>query len=408
MQNEIKPLLTIIIATKNRDIYCFYAAKQILSLPDDNIQLVVQNNSDTNYLEELIAGLMQDKRLKYRYDPEKISSIDNFNRAVSMADGEYVCLLGDDDGINPEIMKIVSWAKMNNISAIKYGLQAGYTWPKTGVISNKQSGDNGVLRITKISCNVSINSTRGELIRLMKDGGQDYLSRNLVKLYHGIVKREFMEKVKDITSNYFGGLSPDIYSAIALSSLIDKVVCMEYPLTIPGVCSKSTSAASVKGEHTGRLEDAPHLLNRHNYSWADEVPKIYSVDTIWADSALASVKDINDIELFNNFNNVLLSAKCLIKYPQYSKVIRKHYDECCKKKKKNIIVAYTAFIYFSFKFISTYLIKGVIRKLSRRKDDYIFINNIENIIEAEKALNTYIQNNKINVDAILKKLNALV
>ena len=90
----IQPLLSIAIATKHRDKYCLSAVESILSLPNNNIQVVVQDNSDVQVLNQLLKPYLDDVRLIYNYTPPPFSSIDNFNAALELVTGEYVCLIG--------------------------------------------------------------------------------------------------------------------------------------------------------------------------------------------------------------------------------------------------------------------------------------------------------------------------
>lgn len=404
MEYISKPLLSILVPTKNRENYAYSVTKQVLSFPYDNIQLIIQNNSDTNKLEVMLSDYKNDKRLKYNYYQGILSTIDNFSQAVAFCDGEYICAIGDDDGINPEIIKIVEWAKQNNIDAIKPGLQFFYVWPESGTSINKQNADNGAITISEITYKVKKSSTKIELEKLMGNGCQNYLSRNLVKVYHGIVKRKYIEQIKEITGNYFGGLVPDIYSCIALSSLIKTVVSIDYPLTIAGVCKKSSSADSATGRHTGKFEDAPHFTGHDNYQWAIEVPKFYSVETIWADSGLASVKDMKQKDLLSHFECAALTSKCLFNSPEYSKITMEHYYNYSSSIGTNKIQA----MYKLGKFIiKTFVVKciEIIKIIFIHKPKRIFINDVPDIVEAEKVTTAYLNKKQLTINKVINNLN---
>ena len=94
------------------------AIQSILEIPDPGLELVVQDNSDSRELESYTSASVVDRRLRYRYTPPPFSMIDNFNAAVELATGEYLCLIGDDDGVNPEIMEAAHWAQGENVDAI--------------------------------------------------------------------------------------------------------------------------------------------------------------------------------------------------------------------------------------------------------------------------------------------------
>lgn len=407
MNDTSIPLLSIIVPTKNREDYAFFVVKQVLSFNYDNIQIVIQNNSDTNKLKDMLSQFSNDKRLIYNYCEKNISTIENFNNAIENSTGEYLCSIGDDDGINPEIMKLVSWAKINNVDAIKSGLEAHYFWPDSGVTHEPSLPDNGVLMIMNIYSSIIIDDPRKELRRLMNDGCQNYYERNLVKIYHGIVKRSCMETVKKTAGNYFGGLSPDIFSVVALSTDINKIVSIEYPLTIPGVCKKSTSADSSTGKHTGKLKDAPHFNGHENYKWAEEVPEFYSVYTIWADSALAAVRDMKNKKLLSEFNVACSSARLILRFPGFFNIILNHYLQLMGNRNKSKFIAIINLFLYLIKIAIIYSIRKIKRTIFKEKVKNTYIGNVSNIIDAENELHKFLEKNNMNIDKVIEKLNIL-
>lgn len=312
-------ILSIIIPTKNREEYLLEVVKNILSIKDNRFELVIQDNSDTQILREKLSvnGLLKDERLKYFYSVGTLSFVDNFSRGISNSHGEFIIFIGDDDTINPNIIDVAEWASKNQIDAITPSLPYVYFWPQTGMDAKIETGR---LAISKYKCSKHFYNPKEELRKLLKNGAQNYLSYNLAKAYHGLVRAVFFDQIKNITGRYIGGLSPDIYLSVGLSLLIDKVMVIDYPLTISGICKKSGSADSVTGKHTGKLEEAPHFKGQINYSWAKQIPKFYSVETIWGDSALHAINDINP-DFLTYFNVNVICAYCLIKYPEFRNII---------------------------------------------------------------------------------------
>lgn len=395
-------LLSVVIPTKNREKYAVETIKQIMSMNDERIQVVIQDNSDTDLLAELLSEYKSDKRLKYNYTAGIISFIDNFDLAVNQADGEYICTIGDDDGLVPQIIDVVLWAKDNKVDAIKPELNAVYFWPKSAAL--KKNVDNGYMNISKITTNAKLCNPIGEVGKLLRQGGQNYLSLDMVKLYHGIVRSDCLEKVKKITGKYFGGLSPDIYMSVALSLTVDRMVKIDMPLTISGICNKSGSSDSATGKHTGKLEDAPHFRGHLNYEWSEFVPRFYSVDTIWADSALAAMKDLNRLELVKNFNVEYLYINCLIKYPQFKDIIIADYKKLMKKTSISTIT--NASTYFIYNINN--ILKRVLRKIIRRKDDHFQVNGISDIFRANIILQNRLEEIGVDTVKIVKSLDSIL
>src|SRR5690606_19449563 len=103
--------------------------------------------------------------------------------------------------------------------------------------------------------------------------------------------------------NYYGALSPDIFSVVSLSLIVTKHAVLDYPVSIAGVCATSTTSDQIKGKHSGDLKDMPHLKNRKEpYIWDKLVPEIYSVPTTWADSGLNALNAMGRSDLRKNFN----------------------------------------------------------------------------------------------------------
>ena len=284
-------LLSIVIPTKNRQQYCLAAVKQIISLNLDKTQVVIQDNSDDRSLEKNLKQVIEYGKVKYHYREGVISFVDNFSEAVSLCDGEYICMIGDDDGILPNITQVVNTAKERNLDCVIAGLNSVYVWPSNNPIV--KGGENGYLCLSYIKKEEkSVNPQKG-LKQLIKNAGQDYQNLDLPRVYHGIAKRERLEEIRNIAGNYFKGLTPDIFIAVALASVCKNVIRINYPITISGICPRSGSSDSATGKHTGELRNAPHFRGHINYEWDKKVPAVYSVESIWAETALHALRTFN-------------------------------------------------------------------------------------------------------------------
>ena len=98
------PLLSIIIPTKNRQHTCLYAIESGLLLNKTDIEIIIQDCSDSNKLEkQIIDKFGIDARINYEYTDTKPSMTENWNRAFERSKGLYKCGIGDDDAVLPSI-----------------------------------------------------------------------------------------------------------------------------------------------------------------------------------------------------------------------------------------------------------------------------------------------------------------
>ena len=365
-------LISVIIPTKNRFKYCLAAINSCLKLQNEKIQIIVQDNSDASNEEVIKELLEKNSNIKYNYHSGVLSFIENFNEAVSLADGKYLCMIGDDDAVLPNIITETENMQKNDIDALIPGLNSVYIWPSEKPFV--KGAENGYLCIDNIKKKQKYVNSRKAIKDLMATGGQNYQQHDIPRLYHGIVKVEKLLEIKNVTKHYFGGLTPDIYNATCLCYVCDKVLRLNYPITVSGICPTSGSADSATGRHTGKLEDAPHFRGHASYEWDNKAPAIYSVESIWGETVLKALKDFNDIKSYDKFSVLYLDAICLRKYPQFKNEIVEH----AKKYKINL---------FSLKLKSNIIflnqfVKKAIKKVFKKKNSVLKLYNIEQIENA--------------------------
>jgi glycosyltransferase involved in cell wall biosynthesis len=411
------PLLSILIATRNRIEYCKSAILSILENKEFNFELVIQDNSDTYEL-QIFCQNIADSRLVYNYTPPPFSSIDNFNAVIEKASGKYLCLIGDDDSVNPDILKVVRFANANNIESIVPVIKSVYLWPDTCQTLSEHKNKNGVLNISKITGEVNIYNPIRQVKLLMKNGAQNYLSFKLPKLYHGIIRKDKMDQIKYLNGFYIGGLSPDIYAAISLSFIVDKVYYIDFPLTIPGICTQSTSGEAAVKKTIEKLEDAIHFRDRGEYTWSELVPRFYSDENIWADTAIAALKDSRNYKMLDNFNLKRLTSILLKKYPLRVDIITTNYFNHLEVNnffaKKILLILIASDTYIARINNAVYRIKNKIK--SKNLKSKLKSNNIEetefinliNIFQATSALKAYLSNQSLSVKNINNRLKEIL
>jgi len=389
---EHRPLLSIIIATRNRQKYAKAAVTSILSIPDPRLELIIQDNSDDETLEAALQVHMSDSRLKYQYTPPPLSIVGNFNKAIELSNGEFLCMIGDDDGVNPEIVEAAQWAQSNELDALVGSLTANYRWAGTGAPDTLFTRmTDSTLVLTHFNGRIKHVDIEESLRQFGNDGFTYYLDFALPKLYHGIVKRDRLKELWRRNGTYIRGLSTDIYLSVSLACIVRNLVVIDYPLTLPGVCPESSSV--VEGQirkHSRRLEDAPHFRSNPGYVWSEEVPPVYCVETLWTDSALHALRDMNRQDLLAQFN-------CYRMYANIINANRETKDDCIKHMRSrpsaslmidglSLIWAFTGPLkrFLRKRALSRILI---ILRIKRLKE----INDLHDIVAATDALKKYLK-----------------
>lgn len=328
----IQPLVTILIPTRNRQIYTVKTVKQILSLNID-VQIIVNDNSDDTSLEQLLLEYINSNSIEYYYEKDRLPFSENYNRAAQHARGKYLFAIGDDDGILPNIIDCALWMEKEHIDAVKP--MKGLAFYYKGGLQNKKKP---CLMIRPYSGEYRFSNPESGLISLLNDGGCNYTEKDLIGSYHGLVSLELMKRVKEITGVFYGGLSPDMFSVACLNLINDiRFAVVDYPISLPGVCPSSGTAMSYSGKHVGDIKSAPHLELLPDYQWSEEVPKFYSVETIWAETMLDGIRKMGRDDLINRYFNAYALNYYIFKnnskyrkdvYDLSSDDIKRYFDTC--------------------------------------------------------------------------------
>jgi glycosyltransferase involved in cell wall biosynthesis len=372
-------IFSIVVPTKDRQLIALKTIKHLLNATTSETEIVVQDNSEDQSLRDMILILNPPVRLKYFYRVGEISFTQNFEDAINNSSGKFILLIGDDDGITFDLVDIVKIMDKRKIQAIVPTQKAIYFWPNSGVALNNKNIDNGYLSLNKFNLSCKKVNSKKEVSLFMKNGLLNYLNFNFVKAYHGIVRRDFFNKIKQQNGRIIGGLSPDIYLAAYLSMQVNKFLIVDFPLTISGINYNSGSASSSRGEHTGPIEKAPHFKGHKDYQWNKKVPYFYSVETIWADSFMAAFEDFKKYGIISSkINFSKFYAFIYTKYPMFKLYTNEVISKILNPMEKIKLWLYKIFFLFQnlliIKFINFFIMfikKGFFSK------KYFNINNIE-------------------------------
>jgi glycosyltransferase domain-containing protein len=101
---QAPPLVSICIPTYNRPEYLLRALRSCLAQTYSHFEIIVTDNSTNDESREAIRQL-HDPRIAYHKNPTNLGPCGNTNRATSLATGEYVKLLMDDDLLKPACLE---------------------------------------------------------------------------------------------------------------------------------------------------------------------------------------------------------------------------------------------------------------------------------------------------------------
>ena len=309
------PLLSVVMPTHNRARYAIHAIESVLSQGDESLELVVSDTSTDGELVRWVAEHPRgrDPRLNYFRPEQKLDMTGNHNAAVAASKGEFLCLIGDDDTIAGSLLEATRWASQQGIDLIAPNVVANYVWPD---FRSRYFGAGHASRLyfARQMGGGKVCAAQDALALALREAAQG--TDGLPKLYHGLVRRTLMERVRERSGQYFHGSSPDVSGSIGLAACAERFLIVDFPLTIPGASGGSNTGRSAMNTHKGKLTAETQTSAFVESGWSAGVPKFFSVETVWAHAALSTLGHL-DRAAIPRFNFARLLAACRLRHAEY-------------------------------------------------------------------------------------------
>jgi hypothetical protein len=303
------PLLTLVVPTHERFRYARDTVTNILRVTTD-VEVVVSDTSRADEWHQVDPALLASGRLKIVRPGPGLTIVDNFNMGLAHATGTYLCFIGDDDLVTPDIERIVRWAAAHDVDAIRFNFPVLFYWPDYGHRSRPKDYA-GTLWAHPFTGKVERHDARAALDEAKRKPGHGVL--DMPCAYYGIISAALVKRIGERHGALFGGVSPDIYSAALISTEARHCVKIDYPVIVPGASGVSAAGQSAAGKHVGALRDNAHIGAFRDLVWDPLVPEFYSVPTVWGYSLVKALEVIDpDPEAPLKMRWGRLYARCLI------------------------------------------------------------------------------------------------
>jgi glycosyltransferase involved in cell wall biosynthesis len=318
----ISPQFSIVIPTRNRHDTLKYTLRTCLNQQFDNYEIVVCDNYSSPETKCVVESFDSEK-IKYLRSPRPLAMSDNWELALSSAEGDYVTIIGDDDGLLPHsLVELDRLIAVYKFDIIRWN-RIYYQWPDVAIskYANK-------LDIPLSGTNRTLKSK--EIIPLAANGIIDYTL--LPMFYNSAIKRSLIDLLREKTGRIFRSYTPDVYSGFALAYLAEEYASLGIPLGINGGSSKSNGVANSINTLDNPIMREFNLLNEESgLKWHPMVPNIKTISAAIAES-FQQAKDA----LFPDNSNISLDIKLLIKH-SVEQMQSSMGPECEEQFKRNLL-----------------------------------------------------------------------
>jgi hypothetical protein len=227
-----KPRYSILIPTRNGLRYLPHAVESVLSQSSNEFELVVSDNHSTDGTAAYLSQLSDPRLSKLKPDSE-LSMMSHFEFIVSHAKGDWVTVLGDDDGLMPFFFEYLASLKLDEVRTpcITFA-RAYYFWEGCEEIhGNQVVAYSPSARTRYVRNDIALLSALLSLSSYM----------NMPQLYTtGLVRKSYIDMVKEKSEGrIFHYTAPDAASAAILAIHASHHYRVEQPVFWTGTSPKS-------------------------------------------------------------------------------------------------------------------------------------------------------------------------
>ena len=279
---------SLVIPTKNRQFTAIKAIKSGIFSNYKNIEIIVSDVSDDDSLGKQINEL-EDQRVKYFHHRKKLSMKDNWEFGVSQASGDYVSVIGDDDALMPDGYLLAAELIRLSGTSVVHCSCPNYKWPDYSLINRRN------LIGLKLPATVKKFTNPREELREAYKFKEKFGTGPGV--YHGVVCRKFLNKLKAKRGSYFIDENPDFDSGFCTLLYAESYLKSTYPIFLSGHCEASNSGhINYKNKISKSIFNViDEAATQHsNFIWS-EIEKICSLDVVIVSAMVRFLPEVNKV-----------------------------------------------------------------------------------------------------------------
>lgn len=232
------PKFSILVPTRQRPDTLLATLATLIWHPGDDYEIVVADNfGDDEVLAVIQAVQQRHPRVKHLRSDRILPMAQNWERGLAACSGEYVSVLGDDDGFLPSTLDTVrKLVAMTDARVIAWELHT-YWWPDTIAYWNRNR-----LYVSLGNDDVTWIDSRSALVDIYRDA---VAFGRLPMIYNAFVHRDVINAVIDRFGGYFvpADTAPDVSSGIINLVYTNRYLYSYHPLGIRGNSRRSNGTA---------------------------------------------------------------------------------------------------------------------------------------------------------------------
>jgi hypothetical protein len=228
------PRFSILLPTRERSDTLRYALQTAVAQDFGDVEILVHESGDDPRTAEVVAEV-GDSRTRHVKTVEPVAMKDNWERAVAAATGDYLTIIGDDDGILAAACSEAAQILDRHPVDVLTWRPAAYFWPESAVTVLR----NRLQAYLPKASGYELQDPR-TLLHLAYHFREHHYTMPM--MLHSFVGRPLVERVCEGLGSYFSSAAPDIASGVADAFFGESCILSYRPLSISGISHHSTGS----------------------------------------------------------------------------------------------------------------------------------------------------------------------
>jgi hypothetical protein len=254
--------ITVVIPTRERCDVLGSALQTVMAQDYDPLEIIISDNFSADRTRDVVAA-NKDPRIRYLNTGRRLSMSHNWEFALSHVRGGWVTIMGDDDGLLPgALTKLAALIAATGVRAIRSDT-CYYAWPSLAGASY------GRFRVPLRSGYV-VREARAWLEEALF--GRASYTEGPMLYTGGFADFAVLEKLRAATGAFYRSCIPDVYSAVALASVLDRYAYSYEPLAVNGASRHSTGTSQMSVQRATAGSAAQQFAAEDNIPFHPDVP----------------------------------------------------------------------------------------------------------------------------------------
>lgn len=312
MSYSAKPLLSVIIPTRERAETLFFAIQTALAQTSNNYEVIVSDNFSQDNTKEVVHNC-SDPRLIYFNTGQRLSMSDNWEFALEKARGEYIIFIGDDDAVMPGgINRLETLIEERQSDVYMWGPSI-YIWP----IDDRKATIEYLQPVLPVH---EMNLQKMASFVIAHGGWQYY---RIPGTYHAAVSMKILDMIRKKTGKVFHATQPDVFTSMAIPVFAKSCVNTGHAITVHGCSAKSNGAATIAKD--GVAVQSKFISEYVNYQIHPTLfPEASIMSNLLGDTCLVAMDKFPEFYGKMKFNyEAMWAYMWQLKYVSYREIIKK-------------------------------------------------------------------------------------